>query len=257
MTSSAIFFQSTHRCGTKGLASYFNECYPELYAIHQPKGARLINVMTTLYLYGWVSETFMRNLARKKRVNWIKCLNHPAYIETNGFNLVLGKFIEEEVKNTKFVHIIRDPKSWILSYMNWVNSRFKSKVAYRFVPFWNINPVYLGKISKKGWNKLQEYEKFCWWWKLKNEMILTEYSSSDNFKSFRFEDLFLYKDHLKWKELTEFCGLEFHPDSIEYFDVKRNTSKDKVYELNQFWSEDKVKKIKAIAGDLMNKYNYG
>jgi hypothetical protein len=255
MANKPIFFLSTHRCGTKGLAEFFKEFFPYIYSIHQPKHSRKINVFTTLRLYGRVSDRCFNYLAQQTRINKINQVESDIYIETNAFNLLLAKEIQKVFPNIKLPHIVRDPKTWVVSYMNWTKSRLKSRIAYKFIPFWNINPTQMGLISTPEWYGLEEYKKFIWWWKVKNNIIEDNYSGSSAFKTFRFEDIYNSEVDKGLKSLLNYLELEYNEKMLNFFQTKRNMSQGNI-KVDEFWTKEREKALFDIAGDEIEKYQY-
>lgn len=255
MDKQPVIFQSTHRCGTKGLESFFREYYPSVYCVHQPKYSRLINIITTLRLYGVISDAMFSWVAYITRINRIERINEKFYLETNGFNLLLAERIVNEFPHTKIIHIVRDPRSWVVSYMNWTKGRVKSKIAYSYIPFWNLNLSRLDIMTQQQWLKLEEYQKFIHWWKFKNDLIESLYSDKHNYSLFRFEDLYMNRESNELHRLLEFIGLEYSDEMLNFFNKKRNESKT-LFKLDSFWNAEKLEYLKSTTNSQMKKYSY-
>lgn len=255
MKKKPILFLSTHRCGTKGLADFFEYYYPLFHSVHQPAFSRRINIATTLRIHDTIGNQIFSDVCLKRKLKQIESSTSEVYVETNGFNLLLAKLIADNYTDTKLVHIVRDPRTWVISYMNWTKSRPKSKFAYKFIPFWNIDASKLGYMSKQEWAGLEEYQKFCWWWKIKNDIIIEKYSKDSRYIRFRFEDLYLSQNTEYVKSLIDFMGLDYTNEMPDFFQKKRNISQS-IYKKEEFWNKERLDSLKTIVGPDMEFYNY-
>ena len=74
---------STGRTGTQALAHYFNTCYDNVTALHEPKPTRQFRVMSNMAIAGKLPrERAVKNLVRFRR-RLVEKITRPIYIESN------------------------------------------------------------------------------------------------------------------------------------------------------------------------------
>ncbi len=258
MAEKIVLIISTGRTGTKSLAGFFNEHFDNLKSYHQPKFSRRINVLSNMYISGLLPESILKKAINKWKTHKIINSDHEYYVEANTMNYIAAKFLKEIDKTVYIIHIIRDPRDFVRSYINWQHMRIQSYLASSVIPFWHPSGAFFGDYSFWEWITLDEFEKNCWFWKVENQLMLDLYSDYNYFKSLRFEDIFLSDDKEETlRDLTEFIGLDFKKDMLDYFETKKNISKKEYFPKWNEWNEERCKKLNSICGGLMDRYSYG
>ncbi len=255
-----IFILGTHRTGTKTLNYFFNNYYKEVNSFHQFNSLRLINIFSNCYLANKMSENIYKNLIKRTLIKHIrKNSKDKIYIIANGFNYLSVKFLKDIYDDIKVVHIIRDPRDFVVSYINFIANRWQSWVANNVIPFWNINGYEVNQYTKIEWKNLSQFEHFCWLWKFKNELIMKLYSDNNgNYFLMKLETLNNKKARKEVIErLLNFVGLEYKKNCEDFFDRKYNFSKNSKMHKWIMWDSKKANKLNNICGELMRKYNYG
>ena len=255
-----VFILGSHRTGTNTLASFFDQHYGnEVASFHQYAGLRKVNIDSTRYLYGKISEHNFRKTINRVIVEHINQQTKSTYILSNGFNYLAARFIEQEFNDVKIVHIVRDPRDFVQSYTNWVHGRWQSWVANKFVPFWNVSGNKIGEMTKQQWNSFNEFQRFCWYWKFKNEKIEDWYSAdAESYFFIRFEDLINKEKRVdSLNGLLNFTGLKYQSGCETFFDTKHNASKGHTLPNWQKWDKKKCRQLNEICGNLIKKYSYG
>lgn len=255
-----IFIIGSHRTGSKLLGEFFQERFEKTKSIHQYGALRFVNILSNLKIAGFLPEflylLFLKYYWFSKWNKDIPGIEH--YIESNGFNFLAVKYAQREFENIKVIHLVRHPKSFVLSMMNWVYGRFKSKIANSIIPFWNITGFTSGEKSLRNWTKLNKPEKLLWTWRYKNEFIEKEYNINNNlYLRIRLEDFIdLEKRKETLEVLCNFCELEYDDSLQNYFDVKKNESDKKYFSSNDFEELVDHKFFNAECHELMTKYGY-
>lgn len=253
------FVIGSHRTGTKALANFFKDSFRNVTSYHQYNGMRFTNIFTTMYVEKLLPQKVFDVLVYFILIRRIKRHHSEYYIEVSGLNYIAANNTKKYFPDVKVIHIIRDPRDFVTSFLNWVHGRWKSWIAHNLTPFWNVNGYLVGEMSKTEWNTIDEFERYCWYWKYKNQKILDLYSEDkENFITFRFEDLVSSSDNKKsLEELLTFIGLPFLPGCEEYFRTKQNMSNKQYVPRWRSWNNTQCKQLEKICGQLMKQYNYG
>jgi len=250
-----IYFLSTGRVGTKFLYNLFKEQYPEIKLAHQSKWSRLINISGNLPLkkHHFSLISFLFAFLRKQKFpssTIDPLLTIPLYIYLSN-NLAL--------KNTNIIHLVRDPRDFVTSFINWKNQSSKRFLLHHTVPFWQPNPFFHDNYSLIKWLKMTKFEHFCWIWNYKNDLLMNTFDNNVAYHRFRMEDL-TDKDNgqKELKRLFNLLGLTIKNENIQYqVTEKINRSTIQKFPKWQNWSNERARILHIQCGSLMQKYNYG
>ncbi len=255
------FFLGTNRTGTTALTRFFQKWYPSVSVCHQLESHKLINILSTMYLQNVISENFFNNSLKILLEKRLKTYDGVPHIETNGWNYVAANYMIQKYNKSKVVHLVRDPRDFITSYITWINSRWKSYIAYNYLPFWNVNASTIGSMSKAEWSSLDHFGKMCWMWSFRNQYIEEKYSSLPGKYHFvRFEDIINIDNREEQKKtlqsLLSFLSLPYVDECEFFFDKKINASKRGDQKEWNNWSKTQEDVFHSICGPLMEKYGY-
>jgi len=175
------------------------------------------------------------------------------YVESNGNLSGVLDVLAELFPKAKFIHIVRDPRDYARSLMNWGSFRGIKAIFNRFVPYWTP------RLIQKNWRNYEEIEISSYWWNWVNSEIERglSYVKSEGKIRLKFEDIFLSEDYEGLKELQRFIGLgeEIEPEILKKAD--RNVSKGKAFPRWEKWNAMECQKLHRICHELMDKYGYG
>lgn len=257
----SFLFLSTGRTGTKFLASILGDTVPDANASHEGgERSRLINIFSHANLAGFTPQSFTLfawRMAISKSLNITHELG-KYYIDANNqiYELVVNH--PELYPGLKVVHIIRDPRDYSRSHLNWTHGRVKSLLANYLVPFWQPTGVLHGEMRLGEWFRLTKLEQFAWIWNYKNMYINQLEGSSTPYLWVRFEDLFsTTAPGLTYGKILDFLGLSDYKPADDYFQKIINASKNKrVPEWTQ-WPDLQCKIIDRLCRVGMEKFGYG
>ena len=182
-----IYVLSTGRCGTKTLAALFNLSHQAL-ALHEPRP--LLYGLSKLCYQGFSSsndfellkETFLT--CRSDLFRYAFSIN-KTYLETSPQTTFLAPILIDALNNVKFIHVTRDPKSFVRSGMRrgWYQNHAMDNT--RIVP----HPDSAACIS---WPEFSHFDKILWLWRETNTWIHDFLKRIDPQRYFfcRAEDLF-------------------------------------------------------------------
>jgi len=257
MPVKVVFIISTGRTGTKALAEFFNSNFDSVAAYHQPSFSRIVNVASNLYLCGKLNGNSLHRLVRKLKKRRIEKTPEQFYIEANSLNYGVSKILREIFDNVAIIHIVRDPRTFVRSYLNWVHTRTKSYIANKLTPFWQPSGVLTGEISKEEWDNFEEFQRVAWYWTFKNRRIEQMHEGDGGYLRLRFEDIFdKAKCETNLKGLLDFIGLPYKDNLVSFVNSKKNVSKKSYCPPFSEWSVEKKRRLYEICAPLMREYGY-
>jgi hypothetical protein len=158
----------------------------------------------------------------------------------------------------RIVHLVRDPRDYVRSHINWSRHRLKSFVANYLIPFWQPNGWLLNEMSVGRWLRLTQLERYSWIWDYKNRMIGQMENSETPYLRIKFEDFFGNGDPLPYiNELLEFLDLNRVSGIEAFFQDPVNPTKGKSFPKWDVWSQEQCQQLNIFCGATMAKYGYG
>lgn len=254
--SQNIYFLSTGRSGSTFLYHIFKEVYPELNITHQTSGSRLINVLSNIPFPRVIRNKILKALfVLFKNQNLTESTVDPL-LSMAILALLKEKNIENE--NIKIVHLVRDPRTFVTSFMNWKSSSIKKRILHHLIPFWQPSPRFDKNISFKEKITFNKFRQFCYVWNYKNYLFWSTFHNSANYKLIRFEDL--TKSTIKQEkflDLLEFLDLPLKDFYFNSFSkTKINKSDVRIFPNYDDWDDDKKNYIYNSCGSLMQNFGY-
>lgn len=231
--SSPVFVLSTGRCGTMLLTKILSS-FSELEVYHEPYPEF---VWHNKYAYENYSEnthsvSMMFDVARYEMIR-TAFLNNKTYIETNNRITFFAHQIADLYPNAKFIHLIREPVSFVKSGFsrNW----YRGKTIYDE-----------GRITDQArnekWNNYETIEKIAWLWGATNDFIL-DFKSQTGAPVFEISSTQLFNSTEKVQQLLSFLNLDsINAKTLEKLLKKPiNSSRSKTH-----FSEEEIGKIESV-----------
>lgn len=250
-----VFILSTSRTGTKTLAKGLagdNICSP-----HQPKHSRLLTIASNYYLHGWLSRKTLKYLVENLRESQILESNCQNYIQVFSLDYMPAKIISEKNSNVYIVHIIRDPRTFVRSYLNWMHSKYKSFIANKFILGWHPSGFFTGEMTRKEWRQMNEFQRVCWHWTYKNSLLENLFLDNKNYVQVKFEDLFLAQDTKKIESTLSFLSIPYQQRFNAMIQNSKNASRKEYFPAWEEWNTEQKQQMQDICGDKMKEYEYG
>lgn len=192
-------------------------------------------------------EELKETLARLRK-GLVGRVERGIYVESNpylsGFVDVLGEVFE----GASVVHVVRDPRTYVRSGVNFGAFRGMKTLAAKFWPNWFPKP-------QQGWEEMDAIERLAWFWSLVNSHLNRgEQVYGQRYLRVRFEELFS-GDGLE--RLTDWMGLPRSNALREEASRERvNASKGgQLPEWEKWCGADQHKVIKHCE-KLMREYGY-
>jgi len=252
-----VILLSTGRTGTKALAQYFDTCYEQVRALHEPHPSRHLRVASNRYLCKRLSKDDMVRILAKSRRRLFAALSEPIYIESNHFLHGFLEALDELFEAPKIIHIVRDPRTYVPSHLNHGTLRGLKGLAARYYPFWMIKPDHYETNPKKRWRQMSHPERMAWRWKTINaELNRGKSLFGSRYLRVRFEDTFA-KNGSGLDRVTDWIGLPRNPRLLaEANRQKVNVSRYSYCPPWQQWNPALKQLVIAHCRDLMELYGY-
>jgi hypothetical protein len=256
-TSAVIL--STGRTGTMFIAQTLQAFAPEAEVFHEAgERSRLINILSHAHLSGFIPITIpLRMWSMVIGADLIAC-QKEYYIDSNNHIYALVSLKPDIYPGLKVIHIVRDPRTYVRSHINWSRHRLKSYIANYLTPFWQPNGFMVGEISFFQWRRLSRFQRFCWIWDFKNRMIEKITINNIPYLRIRFEDIFLGSNpetHLN--KILDFIGMPHVIYENHWFSKPINPGVKSSFPTWQSWTRQMCNQLVDLCGDTMNRYGYG
>lgn len=253
-----VLILSTGRTGTNFFANLFQSSYSDQVESHHVSAhSALINILTNMnlcHLAPRFGVVFLWRLLKAKELD--KC-TRPIFMDSNNLLYALPLIAPTLYPDLHVIHIVRDPRDYVRSHMNWAKHRPKSWIADRLIPFWQPNGVLCDGISPGRWMRMSKLERFSWVWSFKNRLLEKIAGSRIPYLRIRFEDVFSTTEpEPVFQRILAFMGIEGKTPGVEVFEEKRNTSTKGMPHWRDWESAD-CRKLAALCEPLMARYGYG
>lgn len=283
-----VFIVSGGRTGTQFLGDRITEAIPESYSEHEPDvlvpdnprsfrrvlkfglwgaafgklvGRTGIRSIGTARLKGRISAKEAAKRIESARKKYHQSIEHRLIIESNGqWNYACAE-LSQVWPHAKIAVIIRDPRSWIRSWLN-KGTRWQWQDTARWLPPGRPTPSTVGDDKwASTWRHLDAFGRLAWEWQFTYSRLLSHAGENSNSRVFRFEDLFDQYHFSAMQDLIRFCAQ--HVDcnySVKlprnFAEKPQNTSKGSEPGWIE-WSSERAHLLDQMCGELMRRNGYG
>ena len=243
----AFFVLSGGRCGTMTLAHMLNTA-TNARVWHHPQPDPIIESLAA-----YRGEIDKRAAFWKARYpilhkTWSEGLIHG---ETDLLMTPFCDMIAEEIPDSKFIVLVRDPRDFVRSGMR------RNYYCGHPWDFGRLKPKEDGKEIEK-WQKLDQFEKICWLWNETYQKIdhTVSYIGANRVLEVRFEDLI--NNIEKTIEIFDFLDLKgFDEGKIrEILSHKFNEQVDGICKKPENWPEHQHATLWRVCGQISENYGY-
>jgi hypothetical protein len=256
---------STGRTGTQALAHYFNTAYDQVTALHEPKPTRHFRVMSNRAVAGKLTtEAAVRALVRSRR-RLVEKITRPIYVESNWYLYGFLGALKEVFGRPKVLHVVRDPRTFIPSYINYGTFSGLKRIAAEFLPFWYLKPEQCEKDPPKTWGQMSEPERLAFHWHVVNrEVDRGAALYGEDYLLLRYEDIFPRENRANSStspppglaRLLDWIGLPANDKLLNLMGDKRNASRNRGFPKWDQWDEATRRAVLAMCGEQMERYGY-
>jgi hypothetical protein len=251
-----VLLLSTGRTGTKALATYFDTAFPTVCALHEPPRSRHLRVASNKYLRGRLTRQRLVELYADARRDRFAKIGEPIYIESNPFLHGFVDALDEIFDAPRVVHIVRDPRTYVRSYINHGAFRGIKGLAARYYPDWMIKPERLDPAAPRRWRDMSQVERLAWRWDTINGVLERGVALlGERYVRLKFEDVFA-EDGSGLRRLAEWVGL---PQSSQFERLREepvNASKARLLPKFDQWDAADQRALLEWCGPRMQRYGY-
>jgi hypothetical protein len=253
-----ILIISTGRTGTIFFSRLFADLYPTLAASYHERGnSRPMQILTNLHFSHLFPKRGLKAAWKLFKGGEIKACDKQFHIDANCFLYGLAPLAPELYPNLKVLHIVRDPRTYVTSHLNFSRQKGTSFIANYFVPFWQPNPFLIGDLTLGKALGFTRFKKYCWIWNFKNRVMESLENSSTPYLRVRFEDLFNTSDPEEiFGRITDFLHLPRVTGIRGRFREPANTSAKTDFPEWKDWTPQQAAQLDLFCGERMNKYGY-
>ncbi len=286
-----IFICSTGRTGTQFFAKYLNKFIKNSVALHEPgtpwvsKPLALLNSiknygvfhltigqgLNTHSMYKLSRDYIAKKITKQNAIINIsninsrvdKSYNADICVYSSGHIYGIMDLLNETYKDSRFVFVVRDPRTWIGSALNKFEYTLYGPVEL-FYRNLSLRPSCIENDEyTQLWKSMTKFEKYCWFYNALNTIVLNKMQNKPNFKVFKYEDIFLSENKKQhFNELLDFAT-NFDSGRVEYQNLhnlldKKVDSKQKSQTcVWEHWEKEKAKIMHKHCGALMKTFGYG
>lgn len=283
-----VIIASPGRTGTKYFGESLKYIIDNCYSIHEPDvlnhniadtmikiqkfgldhmifsklvGSKSTRMLSEKRLQGNLSEAKILDSIRKLRLNYYSKIKQELIVESYYAWYGLLDLLPKVFTNIKIIGIVRDPRDWVRSNMNWGTHYGKRDTVIR-LGFNRLNPVSLNDNNfLKDWSRTSPFEKLCWEWNIITQNLL--YPINDEYyKLYRYEELFLKNNNSQVfkmiKFITKWGEKEFSSD-LSLLEINKTIHRNISYKFPNWedWSKENAQILNRYCGELMRKLDYG
>ena len=260
-----VFLVSTGRTGTMFFKDYFDKHHSHICSKHEPfpdlqdAGIKYFNSSL---------ETKIREFKRHRALinkNLIEN-NFTYYLESNNKLSPFLEAIKYVYQDYRIIHIVRNPKDLIRSFMIEHTLIKGAKVDIPVYSSHDLRPrltpdLFESKENKLKWLKADRFEKLCWYWSTYNNYILDQINDDPKAITVKFEDVFFSSNnHRGFSTIIEFLSDYFNIEQTQelssIFKVKSNSSAKNTIPKYVEWSTDQKDIFHTQVDSLAKKLNY-
>lgn len=252
-----VLLLSTGRTGTKALAHYFDGAFDNVYAVHEPPPSRTLRVASNRFLAGRVTEARLVEKYAAAREARLARVNEPVYLESNPFLHGFVGVLDRLFRAPRVVHLVRDPRTYVRSYLNYGAFRGVKGLAARYYPYWMLKPEQVDPTAPRRWPDMSHVERLAWRWTTINTALdRGESLYGDRYLRVRYEDVFA-EDGSGLRRLAEWAGLTPTAGFERLREERVNASTGKQAPKFDQWDAADRRVLLDLCGPQMERYGYG
>ena len=117
------------------LAHQLNRWYGNVCALHEPRPSRSLRIASNRFLCGKLSRQQMARRLAHARQALLGAMTEPIYIESNNSLYGFIDVLDEVFDQPYVLHVVRDPRTYIRSWINFGVYHGLKGLAGRFFPY--------------------------------------------------------------------------------------------------------------------------
>lgn len=248
-----VFIVSTGRTGTTFLAEALRQLGAR--AAHEP-GPVWLRVVSNAYVAGAISHEQSMAVVRRTRSP-----SNRWDVEASCLIYGLVRPILDSTPDARVVHLVRDPRTYVRSAMNWGVHRLGGR-PLNLLPFRRLATPHLEGRNPRTlleWAAKGQLARVCWTWRAMNQAISGQGSGDERFFTIRMEDLFdKTTEYRGFRQILELSGVPLpEPKRLERLLSERvNSAPRQRFSTWEEWSTSHLELLRDECGDLADFYGY-
>lgn len=253
-----VLIVSTGRTGTKAIATHLDNCYEQLRALHEPPPTRVhLRRVSNRFMCGRLGREELIAQLQEHRDRILAQTPQGTYVEANpGLAGFLDAFADV-YPDFRVVHVVRDPRTYIRSALNWGVFRGIKRLLALYLPYWLPKPDYVDPSGDLRWRRMDGPERLAWYWKFINTHLdRGAQLYPDRYIRVKFEDLFS-RDGSGLAKLVEWIGLPAS-EKLTLSANAENVNASDAHGIPRWrdWDENSRRMVLRYCAPLMTAYGY-
>ena len=254
MPDRILFILSTARTGTKALAEGL--AGGDVLSPHQPPNSRILTILGNFHLHGWLPRRALEAAAMRWRAPQITNAPCRYYIQVFSLDYWPAYILSQRLPHVHVLHIIRDPRTWVPSYVNWMHTRWQSAIANRLIVGWHPSGLWTGEIPPGQWLRMDSFQRVCWHWTYKNNLLASLFHGYPGYQQVHFEALFGSNGAGVLELVLANAGIPYQPHYANIMRQPKNQSRRDAFPTWPDWPPKRQQQLLTLCGDLMQRYGY-
>lgn len=224
MNKHNVFIVSGGRTGTRFFGDLISSLITNSFSVHEPDVFAGFNTLTArrISIFGlyhmvigrFLGKTGIRNLTQRYLSGRIKTndlvteikKHRQSYYDGIDRSLIIESYyqwygllpvIPRAFDQYKVLCIVRDPRTWVSSWMNF-EAHFGKKDLVKKFKSKRLNPKMIGeKKYAELWDEMSQFQKLCWTWQAVYSLIAKFDAENAKTLLVKYEDVFLSDDRDK------------------------------------------------------------
>ena len=287
MSKDLVFLVSGGRTGTTFFGSVLGDVVADCHAVHEADvlqtralwtwwrlrdfglwhmvigrllGQAGVRVLGQRLLTGEIEAEVVRRRIKASRDRWHARVEAPLVIESHAQFWLLARDVPKMWPQAKVIGIIRDPRDWVRSFLNY-GGRYDREDRVDLLPPGRLTPAKLGQTELAAeWPTWGTFEKLAWEWSVIYGHLTAAVDDNTGVRMWRFEDVF-GPDRAFARDLVGYAathgtrhyavtGLE------EALRDPINASSGAAQDW-EHWTPAEAAVVQRLCGDLMARWGYG
>ena len=146
------------------IAHYLQDRYEGVCAVHEPRPSRHLRLLSNRSLCHRIDRHRLIAAYVRARQGRFERMNERAYVESNNFLHGFLDVLDDVFDRPRIVHIVRDPRTYIRSWINFGVFRGIKGMAGRYCKYWLLKPELLTPHPAFRWEAMRPQERIAWYW---------------------------------------------------------------------------------------------
>jgi hypothetical protein len=175
------------------------------------------------------------------------------YLESNPFLFGFAGVLPEVYENPLVLHVVRDPRDFVRSSLNYGTWTGLKRLAAAIVPFWFPD---VARLLDAG-PDLTPIGMFAGHWRLVNEFVAHHAGARAGYHCLRYEDIF-DAEHSGLRRMCALLGRPYPGDAaILGPEARINTGRLTLLGRWTSWKPEQCRELDRLCGSLMRTFGYG